>query len=71
MVMFKGFYYLSMDRSLPSANKLLQKIWDEKTMYFHQDQLKKIRSRMKPKLSCDYSHIRNNSKKEQLLEGYI
>ena len=59
-----------MDRSLPrSANKHLQKIWDEKNKFIHLSKLKSIKSRIDQKSPCRYSHIKKNHKRDQQQEG--
>ena len=59
-----------MDRSLPtSANKLLQKLWDEKNQVIHKQKIKNIKSRIDQKSPYRYAHVFKNSKKEQILEG--
>lgn len=59
-----------MDRGLPvSANRHLHKIWSDHLQVLHQENLKKIKSRIDSKSPCRYSHLFNNAKKEQNLEG--
>lgn len=58
-----------MDRSLPIVNKHLQKKWDSRLQDLHQENLKKIKSRIDSKSPNRYSHILKNAKKEQQQEG--
>lgn len=59
-----------MDRSLPAtANKHLQRKWDTRLQDLHQENLKRIKSRIDSKSPYRYLHITKNAKKEQQQEG--
>lgn len=58
-----------MYRSIPTVNRIIQKKWNEKLHSIHCEQLKKIRSLLKITTPRNFTHLKTQLKRRQLLEG--
>jgi hypothetical protein len=51
-----------MFRDIPTSNKFLQKLWNEKNLLIHQNNLKNVKSLIDQKTPPKYSHLKTKSK---------
>lgn len=58
-----------MNRGQPTANKLLNKKWNEKQHEIHQRKLREMKPTYNITAPTEYKHLQTKPKRVQLLEG--